>query len=253
MRWPEPEEALAGGNMTAGVHRVGQTVRRPTGPWTPAVHQLLHHLERVGFRGAPRALGIDGQGREILTFIPGAVVHPRLLDDAALVRVARLIRAYHAAATSFDPPPDAHWQTDGRDPSGMDEFICHNDLAPWNLIAGEHEWAFIDWELAAPGRRLWDLALAACSFVPLWPDQAVDIHRYRRFCQAYGLSTLDELELLQVVIQRTGQMTRVLLDNADREPYAGLVRDGHAGFWQRVARHVEQHASLWRSELAATR
>jgi hypothetical protein len=40
---------------------------------------------------------------------------------------------------SFRPPPDAHWQIAGRDPSGMDELICHHDLAPWNLIAGEHE------------------------------------------------------------------------------------------------------------------
>jgi hypothetical protein len=64
------EEILVGGNVAPGVHRVGQTLRRPTGPWTLAVHQLLRHLERVGFRGAPRALGIDERGREILTFVP---------------------------------------------------------------------------------------------------------------------------------------------------------------------------------------
>jgi hypothetical protein len=36
---------------------------------------------------------MDERGREILTFVPGAVVHPRPLDDAGLERVARLIRA----------------------------------------------------------------------------------------------------------------------------------------------------------------
>jgi hypothetical protein len=60
---------LTGGRITQGVVRVGNTVRRPTGPHTPFVHSLLRHLEEVGFDGAPRVLGIDEQGREILTFI----------------------------------------------------------------------------------------------------------------------------------------------------------------------------------------
>jgi hypothetical protein len=34
---------LGGGNMSSGVVRVGDTVRRPAGPWTPAVHALLTH------------------------------------------------------------------------------------------------------------------------------------------------------------------------------------------------------------------
>ena len=43
MREPvEPlEEALSGGNVAAGVIRVGDTVRRPAGPQTPAVHACL--------------------------------------------------------------------------------------------------------------------------------------------------------------------------------------------------------------------
>ncbi|WUL63798.1 hypothetical protein OG943_28775 [Amycolatopsis sp. NBC_00345] len=69
---PGPEEIpLAGGNMNAGVVRVGDTVRRPAGPWTPAVHALLEHLHSNGFRGSPRPLGLDGQGREVLTYAEG--------------------------------------------------------------------------------------------------------------------------------------------------------------------------------------
>jgi hypothetical protein len=102
------EIPLTGGNMSSGVVRVGDTVRRPAGPWTPAVHALLTHLHDVGFDGAPRPLGIDEQGREVLTFIPGTVAWPNhfhLLDgDAQLRRAARLIREFHDAVAGFSTP-----------------------------------------------------------------------------------------------------------------------------------------------------
>src|SRR4051794_23239511 len=53
--------------------RVGQTVRRTGNSWSPAVLDLLRHLDREGFAGAPRALGFDEQGREMLTYIEGEV------------------------------------------------------------------------------------------------------------------------------------------------------------------------------------
>jgi hypothetical protein len=43
------------------VMRVGDTVRRPTHPWTPTIHELLRHLETVGFPYSPRVLGVDGE------------------------------------------------------------------------------------------------------------------------------------------------------------------------------------------------
>ena len=76
------ETPLGGGNMNSGVVRVGDTVRRPAGPWTPAVHALLAHLHAAGFDGAPRPLGIDEQGREVLTFISGPVVWPAPVQRA---------------------------------------------------------------------------------------------------------------------------------------------------------------------------
>ena len=38
-----------------------------------SIHEaaLLDHLERVGFSGAPRYLGSDERGREVLSYIPG--------------------------------------------------------------------------------------------------------------------------------------------------------------------------------------
>ena len=70
---PAEAEHLLAGNVSTVV-RIGDTVRRTTGPWTPAVHALLRYLEEVDFKGAPRVLGIDGQGREVLTYLPGKVL-----------------------------------------------------------------------------------------------------------------------------------------------------------------------------------
>jgi hypothetical protein len=108
----ETETRFADGNVSEVV-RVGDTVRRVPGPWTPAVHALLRHLEAVGFDGAPRFLGIDERGREILSFVEGETMPPDVWgfrDDAVLVGVGRLLRRYHDAASGFVPPPEARWQ-----------------------------------------------------------------------------------------------------------------------------------------------
>ncbi len=53
------EEHLAGGNVGTAVVRVGDAVRRPSGPWSRSVDALLSHLNAVGYDGAPRTLGFD--------------------------------------------------------------------------------------------------------------------------------------------------------------------------------------------------
>jgi hypothetical protein len=104
---PLHEVQLEGGIANRGrVVRIGDTVRRPIRPTSRATHALLQHLGRVGFDGAPRFLGIDAQGREVLSYIPGAAVIPPYpawaLTDAALVSVAMLLRRYHEAVVDFD-------------------------------------------------------------------------------------------------------------------------------------------------------
>ena len=60
------QELLAGGNVGVAV-RVGDTVRRAAGPWSRSVDAVLAHLEKVGFEGAPRALGYDEEGGQVLS------------------------------------------------------------------------------------------------------------------------------------------------------------------------------------------
>jgi Ser/Thr protein kinase RdoA (MazF antagonist) len=169
------EEVLAGGNVAESVMRVGGTVRKPATASTPAVHALLAHLERAGFAGAPRAFGLDEEGRQVLEYVPGRLAHEMPpLDEEGLRRVGALIREFHDAAAGFDSLADAGW--DVVIPPDSEDLICHHDLAPWNLVLAEDRCVFIDWDGAGPGSRLWDLAYAAAGFVPLAPsgDPAAD-------------------------------------------------------------------------------
>src|SRR5487761_1690892 len=223
---PDPSDAggaipLSGGNVTSAVVRIGNTVRRPAGPSTPAVHALLTHLLSVGFTAAPRPLGIDERGRQVLSYAPGVVAWPDhfdlLADDAALRRMARLVRDLHDAASSFVPPPDAAWQV--AMPAPTAELIVHNDIAPWNLVIGERGWVLIDWDGASPGSRLWDLAYAFHGFLPLTatagtgglPSQA---HRLRVFADAYAMDGAQRKALVPLLAQRT-MAYRTAIDNLE--------------------------------------
>ncbi|GAA3106039.1 hypothetical protein GCM10020001_024770 [Nonomuraea salmonea] len=96
------EIPLQGGDVTDGVVRVGDTVRRPASTSTPAVHALLRHLEAAGFDGAPRVLGFDGFGREVLTFLPGTTgLRLESVSDEALAGLAELVRRFHDATVGF--------------------------------------------------------------------------------------------------------------------------------------------------------
>ncbi len=175
------EVLLTGGRITQGVVRVGSTVRRPTGPHTPFVHSLLRHLEEVGFDGAPRVLGIDERGRELLTFIEGHVP-PDLAtwSDGQLLEAAELIRRFHDATAETDL-------------AAGEEVVCHNDLSPCNTVFVEGvPSAFIDFDEAAPGTRARDLGYALWLFLDLGPegaDTSTQGRRIRVMCDAYGIGS----------------------------------------------------------------
>lgn len=250
-----PAEDLSGG--LTEVVRIGGTVRRAAGDWTPTVQALLVHLRLVGFAGAPRAMGLDPEGREVLEFVDG--VGPSHGDDE-LVGVGRLIAAFHRASSSFVEPPNPCWQFMVGAPRAG-EVICHNDLSPDNTVyrpAGAPR-AFVDWDLAAPAPPLWDLAWAAYRFVPLYDDATCERLGYpipsrparlRILCDAYGLG--DRQELLPTVCERI----RVLYDTArtwgeaGRPGWRDVWADTRGEQWLGGLRYVEAERHLWEPELA---
>jgi hypothetical protein len=186
-------EVPLGGNV-AGAVRVGATVRRPTGPWTPAVHALLRHLERRGVGAVPRVLGLDDRGREVLSVVPGrAVPMPPpawVRGDACLAATGRLLRAVHDAAADFVPPPVARWRgLPGAPPGG--DVVCHNDVAPYNLLYdGGLPVGLVDWDLAAPRARAWDVAHAVWRCAGIGAGGGAPANqglRARVLVDAYGL------------------------------------------------------------------
>lgn len=247
------EEPLAGGNLDDQIVRVGDTVRRTAGAWTPAVHALLEHLASGGYP-APRPMGLDEKGREILSYEPGDAVHPDHLHHTAslkgLERAARLIADYHDAQQTFGAPVDAEWRDNGRDPTGSDEVLAHNDFAPWNLIAGPR-WVYIDWDLVAPGRRHWDLAWALHSFAGLWPEaghsQTTVIQRIVAFCDGARIATAERPSLLRTVVERTAHMATELVrrSEAGDPAYQRMVNDGHAEGWKAGSDHVAANLDKW--------
>lgn len=222
------------------VQRIGNTVRRPTGAWTPAVHALLRHLETSGFSEAPRFLGIDEEEREILSFVPGqAAMRPwprALRSDQGLIALATLLRRYHDAVEGFEPPPNARWRVPGVSwQPGM--IIRHGDLGPWNTIwRNDSLTGLIDWDFAEPGWPLEDVAQMAWQLVPLRGDRMIDEvglerrpdlrHRLFTLCKQYGASVADLLEILPK-LQTTERSRIIEFSHQGLEPWVSFQARGH--------------------------
>jgi len=249
----EAPEPLTGGNVAAGVVRVGDTVRRPAGPQTPAIHALLVYLHDVGYRRAPRSLGLDDAGRHVVEYVPGRVAHPTGRDNPPLdpVVVGRMVRGLHDALDGWEPPPDATWAcpipTDG------DDLVVHNDLAPWNIVVAADRLVLIDWDGASPGTRTWDLAYLAHGLVPLEPATASDdvVARLRGLADGYRLDDGGRHRLATTLAPRTWSMHTLLRQGhaTGEQPWARLWDEGHGDVWRRDARWVEAHADELRAAL----
>ena len=149
------EVPLGGGWSTGGVVRVGDTVRRPPEHASQLMRDVLVHLEGVGFDAAPRWLGLDEKGRDVLTFLEGETysdTRQLTWSDGQLSAAGTLLRRYHDAVA-------------GTGLAGRSEVVSHGDYGPWNLIWVDGAPRFvIDFDNAHPGPRLEDVGYALWKF-----------------------------------------------------------------------------------------
>ena len=203
------EQPLVGGIANAGlVVRVGPHVLRPSSPHADSIHAFLRAVRHAGFEGASSPVGVDEDGRERLVFIVGEVPVPPYPDwsqsDTALASIARLLRGLHDAARGFDPQGHT-WSDALADPLGG-TLVCHNDVCPENIVFRDGvAVALLDFEFAAPGRPVYDLAHLARLCVPI--DHEIDQARLgwrpadrparlRLVADTYGLDRDGRAELL---------------------------------------------------------
>ncbi|MEV6982280.1 aminoglycoside phosphotransferase family protein [Sphaerisporangium sp. NPDC051017] len=237
--------------MTEGVVRVGDTVRRPMRPYSLSVHALLRHLEAVGFDGAPRALGVDERGREILSYVPGRAamfpLAPHVMTDETLAALARLVRRFHDAVAGFVPPAGAVWEGGSWD-DAEPELVGHCDITPQNVIFRDNvPCALIDFDTARPTTRLFDIVTTLRHWVPIAdpvdrePAQRMcDVGaRIRLFCDAYGLSARERRRLLD--------LTRLRFDRSYVAMRTRALEDGGgwARMWEDGAGERIRRAAAW--------
>jgi hypothetical protein len=234
------------------VVRKGDTVRRPQRETSPAIHALLEYLDEVGFDGAPRFLGVDPEGREVLSYIAGEAVIPPYpgwaLTDSALRSVAELLRRYHEAVAGFDAGP---YRWPPSPPAPFDgSMVCHNDPNLDNVVfRSGRAVALIDFDLASRGSPIWDVACAVRLWSPMRSDAFVTdarrgrtLHRLRTFVQAYGAQTLDPELLISAVAANHDWLYAVVEEGA----HGG--NPGYADYWQEHQHRVAATRLWYRAE-----
>jgi Ser/Thr protein kinase RdoA (MazF antagonist) len=229
-------------------------VRRPIGPYSEAVHALLDHLAAVGFTGAPRLLRTEGD-TEVLTYLDGeAAYRPGelgtvpvpdwALTDAAMISAAGLMHRFHAAVATFDPT-QRRWQR--RVPAPWaGTLVTHNDVHPANVIFRDGSAVgLIDFDLAGPGSVAFDVAVAACFWVPILdPCDVLDARRGRTcerlaaFLDGYGAAAPLRAAVVAALPAGTAWIFDIIREAAER---------GHPVFtqmWQ-LRREMADRAQHW--------
>ncbi len=261
MKDQQNEERLTGGNVTT-IYRSGDTIRRELKTESTKIHKLLKHLEKKGFNYAPKFLGIDEKGREILSYIEGEAGNDPLKEymwsDEALIDIAKMLRLYHDAVSDF--PLTEDWKPLDHTPNKV-EVVCHNDFARYNIIFNkERPVGIIDFDVAAPGPRMWDIAYTLYTCVPLsrfyLSEAGKKIHyhslhanrikqRITMFFESYGEEKVEDY--LEWVIKRIEGLCKTINRKANEGDLAfqKMIDEGHLEHYEKDITFIRKYGSEW--------
>ncbi len=236
------DEVLLGGVANSGsVFRRSDTVVRPSSPFSETIHAYLRALRSTGFTGAPHPVAIEGD-QEVFEFIEGDVAIPPYpswaRDDSALASVAELLREFHNASKLISEPftnsawNDAFgpWPTPGT-------VVCHFDVCLENVVFKDGKAiALLDFDFAAPGDPIDDLASFARMCIPL--DDSIRLEQL-------GWEPMDICRRLRLVVNAYG------LDVAARSQFVDRlddsIRRAEIFVRTRVERGEPNFVAMWES------
>ncbi|RYE06094.1 MAG: aminoglycoside phosphotransferase family protein [Rickettsiaceae bacterium] len=242
----------------------GEFVYRPASHWTKDVHKFLGYLDDKNFNAAPKPLGFDKAGREIVSFIKGDVSNYPLTSNAAstqaLTSAAVLLRRYHDASTGFlgnNEAVEGHWQLPCRYPV---EVICHGDYAPYNVVLnGKKAIGIIDFDTAHPGPRSWDIAYALYRWAPLTNPENQDgfgslknqVARAALFCNFYSLSQDERINMASLIIERLQSLLNFMYKEAEEgnEIMKANIADGHHILYIKDIEYIKIHTTYINDKL----
>ncbi len=254
------DENLVGGTANAGkVVRSGNFVLRPTNPNSPTIHSFLKKLRRTGFQGASLPVEIGTDCRERLIYVEGDVPVPPFpawaQSDKALASITRLINSFHTASKKV-AIPQGSWSQEMADPEGG-PIICHNDICLENVVfRGGEAACLLDFDFAAPGRPIYDLAAFALMCVPVDDDLSAGRRgwaladrpkRLRLAADTYGLDGTGRVEMLahlDRLMQRGGVFVQRRVEAGDQnfirtfDEIGGMERYDRRRRWWEMNRAV---------------
>ena len=259
------EQELTGGNMSA-VTTDGKVVYKEAKPQSATIQRLLKHLEAKNISFCPRALGFDENGREMLSFMNGETWDDYLqVKDisgkiAIVKQAAVMLRKLHDATVDFTGLEEDIWflRYDG---DLQKEVICHNDFAPYNVTFQNNlPVGLIDFDVACPAPREWDIAFAVYRFVPLSRRVfCYDLGTYRDYEQARDskerkilLKTfLDiygaDIDIKKYVILRLTSLVKLFDEECEKgnPAFIQMKAEGHQDFYIKEVDFIAENFHHW--------
>ena len=154
------------------------------------------------------------------------------------------LRRFHQAQRGFSPDPALPWRVVPGRALRRGEVVVHHDAAPYNtVLRPDGSLAVIDFDFAAPGDPVEDLALAVWAWTPLWHDPAAvrrelgevttadRLHKFAAVVEGYAADAGQRARLADTVVQVMEGHARTLEELAAQgDPvFVRMVAAGHAG------------------------
>lgn len=259
------KKEILGGNVNQAIEKKENKIYRNSN-WNNNIHEFLQFLETKHFAGVPRFLGIDENNREILSYLPGYVpgnsfpnCQEFVWNRQNLILTAQFMRKFHDISSEF--LKQTNWEQ-GPFQKCDYEVICHNDAAPYNFVYEDKKMTgLIDFDVAYPGMRLWDIAYTLYTTIPLssyqpeldgtvrfYEGKDADIRKERIqiFFRSYGMEI--PVDLFSWVIRRLEELCNFIQQEAQagNAAFKEMVNNGEITYYQNEINFIKENCYAWK-------